>query len=343
MEVKASTPQIDKDDIRKILVKCPEGAEKAFATFPFLIALSEEFPSSEILLISEESDSLAYRFLPFKLKAFERPSDKKTLLKTHQFCANLDDVFNIDLFFDLENNFNSSFMGFNFRSTHRIGYETGFNKYFLTKKFRNEEAFTLEKKCIRLLEMYCEKHFSELLIARSKESGQPSDTTEKLFAEPESPSFIMIMLDNLVNVTKQIDMWKDFFDSFQGQKFIIWSLKDENQISELFAKIDLGHNELFMHSGNDSKELMFVMNKVKGIVLNNLWAEGLSTFLGHNSISLLTHEPAMLPRYDYFKFKPQRFVFATPKGPIRYSYLQEERDYSSMNQIVDFLHFQLKL
>ena len=125
----------EKLEIKKVLVKCPDGSDKAFSLFPFMEVLSEEFPGAEIFTISEESDSFAFNFLPFKVKAFERPRDKKNFLKTHQYCANLHDIFNIDVFFDLENNFNSSFMGYNFRSTHRVGYETGWNKYFLNHNF----------------------------------------------------------------------------------------------------------------------------------------------------------------------------------------------------------------
>ncbi len=330
-------------EIKKILIKAPEGLEQAFAIFPFLTLINQEFPEAELYMINEESDSLAYSFLPFKIKTFERPKDKKTLLKTHHFCANLNEVFNIDLFFDLENNFNSSFMGFNFRSTQRVGFETGWNKVFLTKKFRNDQAVTLEKKCIRLLELYTEKYFSDVQIIHPQEAGQEVAVIEKLFKEPKPPNFILVMLDKMANVTRQIDIWKKFFDSFQNQKFIIWSLQDEDLISELFSKIDLGHNELFMHRGVNNQELIYIMNKVQGVVVNNVWAEGLCTYLGSNSVSFLNQSPVMLARYDYYKYKPMRFVFLEDKSSIKYSYHEEEKDFSDLNQIVDFLHFQFKL
>jgi hypothetical protein len=72
----------EKLEIKKVLVKCPDGSDKAFSLFPFMEVLSEEFPGAEIFTISEESDSFAFNFLPFKVKAFERPRDKKNFLKT---------------------------------------------------------------------------------------------------------------------------------------------------------------------------------------------------------------------------------------------------------------------
>ncbi|RPJ78001.1 MAG: hypothetical protein EHM20_04945, partial [Alphaproteobacteria bacterium] len=114
MELKENK-QSEEKIIRKILVKCPPGIENAFSTFPFFITLGEEYPKAEINIISEENCSLAYNFLPFKNHIFERPKEKLSFFETHHYCANLNDIFNVDLFFDLDNNFNSAFMGFNFR------------------------------------------------------------------------------------------------------------------------------------------------------------------------------------------------------------------------------------
>lgn len=329
-------------NIKKILVKCPPALDDAFNTFPFLIALSEEFPKAEINLVCEEGTSEAYGFLPFKLRAFERPKDKLSLVQTHHFCANLHDIFNIDLFFDLENTFNSSFMGFNFRARERVGYGVGWNKYFLTKNFVPDESLSIEKKCVKLLELYTEKKVESLKISRVRSEGQQVEKIEQLFKEPEPPKFIMIMLDNFQNVSKQIEMWTKFFDSFENQKFIIWSMNDEEIISELFSKIDLGQNNLFMHRGASPKELVYLLNKVVGVVTNNIWCEGLCTYFGVNGISFFSNALPVLPEYQYFFFKPQRFFFEEP-GKIKFTYLEEERVYQEVNQIVDHIHFYFKL
>jgi ADP-heptose:LPS heptosyltransferase len=337
MEVKEVVPSIN-----KILVKCPPLADDSFKAFPFLIALSEEFPAAEINLVCEVNCSMAYNFLPFKLRAFERPLDKISLIQTHHFCANFHDIFNIDLFFDLENTFNSSFMGFNFRARERVGFGVGWNKYFLTKNFVNPESLNIEKKCMELLDLYTGKNHQDTKISRVRIEGQEIEKIEQLFQEPEPPKFIMIMLDNFQNISKQIKMWTAFFDSFQNQKFIIWSQYDEDLISELFFKIDLGGNSLYMHRGSSTKELVYLLNKVKGVVTNNIWSEGLCTYFGVNAVSFFNNQTVQLPDYQYFYFKPQRF-FIPDTGPIKYIYLDEDRELLEMNQIVDHIHFNFKL
>lgn len=331
--------------IKKVLVKCPPLLDDTFSTFPFLIALSEVFPKAEITVICEENCALAYQFLPFKMRIFERPKEKLSLIETHHFCANHHDIFNIDLFFDLENTFNSSFMGFNFRSRERVGYGVGWNKYFLTKNFLNPDnanSPTLEAKCVKLLELYTEKPIQNSKVCRERVDGQKVEKIEKLFQDPEAPKFILVMLDNFKNVSSQISMWTSFFDSFQNQKFIIWSLFDEDLIWELFPDLDLGENSIYIHRGSNIKELTYVLNKVQGVVTNNIWSEGLCTYFGVNSITFLSNETPELPTYRYFYFKPQR-VFMPAQAPMKYSFVGEEREFLEMNEVVDHIHFNFKL
>jgi hypothetical protein len=66
-------------------------------------------------------------------------------------------------------------------------------------------------------------------------------------------------------------MWKKFFDLFTNQKFVIWSLDDQDAISDLFSKIDLGKNHLTMHTGFFAKEMTYLFSKVSGVVTNNIW------------------------------------------------------------------------
>ena len=97
-------------DRKKILVKVPPKKDELLQTFPFFINLYNEYPADEIYIICEEDCSPLFAFLPFKARVFERPKEKMDLIQTHHFVVNLHEVFNIDIFFDLENSFNSAFM-----------------------------------------------------------------------------------------------------------------------------------------------------------------------------------------------------------------------------------------
>lgn len=329
------------NEVKKILIKFPREAVEVFNCFPFMVILSEEFPKAELNIIVEENCSYALSFLPFKVRVFERPAKKMSLIETHHYCANTNDIFNIDLFFDLEGSVNSAFMGFNFRAKERVGFEIKWNKYLLTKKFSLPLNFSIEKRSVKLLELFLNKDFSNVKISKNIEAGQSVENIEKLFKEPEPPKFIMILLDSFENVTRQIEIWKMFFDSFQNQKFIIWSAEDEDAISSLFASIDLGHNDLYMQKGKNSKEMIYLFSKVRGVVANNLWSEGLCTFMGLNFISIFDKDQKW-PEYKYFRIKPKRYVFEKEQSIKCYN-LDEIQEVASVNSVVDQLHFDFKL
>lgn len=329
-------------DIKKILVKLPRQSQELFEVFPFLVTLSEEFPKAEIDLITEDGGSQGLHYLPFKFKVFERPVSKQSLIETHHYCANLHDVFNIDLFLDLENSLNSAFMGFNFRAKERVGYEVKWNKYFLTKRFLNPVGQTTEQMTMKLLEAYLGRSFADVRIQKSLEFAAMAEKIEPLFKVVEPPKFILVMLDNFINVSRQIETWKSFFDCFENQKFAIWSKEDEGVISDLFASIDLGKNNLYMHRGADPKEMTYLLSKVNGVIVNNTWAEGLCNYHGVDAFSILESTSHHHPRYDYFKFKPRRLI-VSPNAPLKLVTVGEEKEFGSMNEFIDLLHFSFML
>jgi len=328
-------------EVKKILVKLPRNINEVFETFPFLVTLSEEFPKAEINVIAEDGGSAALAYLPFKIKIFERPVHKQSLIETHHYCANLHDVFNIDLYFDLENTLNSSFLGFNFRAKERIGYEVKWNKYLLTKRYPNPTGLTTEDKSIKLLEHFLQKTLSDVRISKAFEPGSQIEKIEELFKTPEQPKFIMLMLDKFEVVTRQIEFWKKFFDSFENQKFVIWTKEDEGVISDLFSSIDLGKNNLFMHRGSDPREMIYLLGKVQGVLTNNLWAEGLCNYFGADFISIV-ETSERLPAYHYFKYKPRR-AFLINSDSLKYNDLKDEKTLESINAFVDTIHFTFKL
>ncbi len=328
-------------DKKRILVKVPEKKEELFQVFPFLIVLQKEFPVSDVFIICEQGCSILFSYLPFNARVFERPKDKKDLLPTHHFVANLHEVFNIDIYFDLENNFNSAFMGFNFRANERVGYETGWNKYLLNQVFPDQPQLPMEKKSIALLEKYLKKDFQETKIFNEAVDLQIVEKVEALFKEPERPKFVMIMLYNLETTIKEIELWKCFFDGFTDQKFVIWSLEDQDAISEIFSQIDLGKNQLTMHTGWFAKEMTYLFSKMLGVVTNNTWCEALCCYYGITCVSLMSEDNSS-SSYQFFRFRPKRIRYNKEIPPI-FSLEFDERKFESMNAVIDYLHICFKL
>jgi ADP-heptose:LPS heptosyltransferase len=262
-------------------------------------------------------------------------------MQTHHFVANLNDVFNIDIFFDLENSFNSAFMGFNFRAPVRVGFDCGWNKHFLTTRFPDEQTLNLEKKSIKLLELFTKKSFSDLKIFSENVDLQMVEKVEKLFQEPEQPKIVMIMLYDLPTTIKDIEVWKSFFDVFTNQKFVIWSLEDQDAISNIFSKIDVNGNQLTMHNGCFVNEMTYIFSKVLGVVTNNTIGESICSYYGVDSVSLMD-ETVSSSSYVYYRFKPKRIRYKK-EPPWVFTHESEDREFESLNAVVDYLHITFKL
>lgn len=329
------------NEVHKVLIKFPREKNDLFQCLPFLVALSEALPKAEINIIVEEGHLPMFLFLPFKVRAFQRPKHKANLPGTHQFCANLNDIFNIDVYFDLEGSFNSAFMGFNFRAKERVGYEEGWNKYLLNRTYPPMPALEYEARAIYLLEKFTTQNFSDLKIYNRRDSSKPDEKLEALFSAPEAPKFILVMLNDFHSIVKEIEIWKQFFNCFENQNFIIYSEQNQHAVSEILHKMD-SKNKMYMHYGEDHLILKYLLSKVCGVVTNNLWAEGMSVFHGVDTISIL-EKGIKYPGYQYFRYKPNRVLHDTKKIENFTSAEGEDRSLEDINQLVDQIHFIFKL
>ncbi len=328
-------------EIQKVLIKFPTKKDEIFSCFPFVVALSEVMPKTEIFIIVEEGHLPAFSFLPFKVKVFQRPKSKTNLPGTHQLCANLIDVFNIDLFFDLEGSFNSAFLGFNFRAKERVGYEQGWNKYLLNRKYPPMPALDVEARSLFLLEKFTNQNFSDLKIYVRKDVSKPDEKLEALFTAPEAPKFILVLMNDFHSVVKEIELWKQFFECFENQNFIVYAESNQIAISEIFHKLD-HKNKLYMHYGDDLGTIKYLLGKVTGVVTNNVWAEGLSIFHGLETISLLEKDKDY-PKYFNYRFKPHRVYHDNKKLEFLVNSQDEKKTIESINQLVDEIHLMFKL
>lgn len=264
----------------KLLVKIPGGFVEALQTFPFLHYLKDQYKDLELNIICEENVSWIFNFLPFRVRTFERPADKRSMIKTHHFCANLNVVFNIDLFIDLENSLNSAFIGWHFCSKDRIGLKRKWNHYLLSHSFEMNSEPNLEQLGFDLIERYKSEKIEDYKVLRKiVETEVVDEKVEKLFKEPEPPKYILLMISNLESFLSKKDFWKDLIDQFEDQHFILWTYANEAEISDLFTSIDF-KNRIYLQKGNDVGSLLQIFTKVKAIITTEVWCEVLCSYLG---------------------------------------------------------------
>lgn len=303
------------------------------ASFPFFHVLCSKYPDSELNVIVNSDLFDLYKVLPFDLKLHSFPDDKDTLFGIHHYSYNLFDVFNIDIFFDLQNTFKSSFMGFCFRAHERIGIETGFNKFFLTKKHSKRDELFFDKYYLDIIESYLNVKNENLKIAASNDSNN----VVYLNAKKEKKSFLVI-----INDIASKGLWKSFFDSFFEQNFLVWYRGKNEELFEEFQKeLDNKNSYKMICQKGLFVELLDFMSDVSCAFTDEFWTASISSYYGVQSFVFL-EELVQIPELSHFSLVPS-IVHFDSKLPVSLTIKNERKQIDDMSGLVDSIHEILKL
>ena len=156
-----------------------------------------------------------------------------------------------DLSFDLISDFKSSFLAFSFRSKKRYGYVTGWNKLLLNEKLEKVPHRDLSVRGLELLNtLEPDLDLSTFEVGPKKIDLDQTEEEEgakviPLFKEKKE-SFIFVSISNLLE-EKSKDIWVEFFNLFDSQKFIF--LQDEKcNLKKYFLPLLNEKNEYFVQS-----------------------------------------------------------------------------------------------
>lgn len=317
--------------MKKILVRAPDDEENVILSFPFMHALKDEFPQDQINVICSERALDLYRFLPFELALHSFPEKKNTLPGIHHFAYNLHDVFNVDIYFDLVDDFKSAFMGFAFRCKERLGTDDGLKRYFLTKRLPLKFYSSLDYKSLDILQAHTQKDYSQLKVLGTEIS---------LLKGALSP-YLLILVDDFKSDENKRKLLRLFLDSFEKQKIIFWNYETED-FEELetrqafFASLtenNPGHNDYeFLKSAN-YKHLTQLLLSSKGVFTDQSWKARIGAYFG---VDVFYWGNKVLTPSPFFKFFPSTMLLKTDKVALLTS--EKESHFETVDALVDHLH-----
>ncbi|MBL6989504.1 MAG: hypothetical protein ISR65_06985 [Bacteriovoracaceae bacterium] len=288
--------------MKKILIKPPATSVEAILCFPFIHAVALEFPDAQINIILEDSVVNYFELTGVNYHVYTFPKKNNSLLGIHHYSYNLQEVFNIDLFFDLENTFKSSFMGFCFRAKERIGFAAGMNKLFLTHqllpKVGSANACGLEKK-LDLLEFYLQKDFSTLSV-----QGQ---LAAKQRAIKKEDSFILLVLSNGQALLQRSDFWQEFFNSFYEQRFVICTPQLNEDLKSCVTKANL--NEFIWKSYGNMSEIYDFITMANVVITDNLIVSTIANYFNNRSFVIDSPTSTISMDYNHFPTSPYFIKF----------------------------------
>lgn len=317
--------------MKKILVRAPEKEEDIILSFPFMHALKEEFPQDQINVIAPEGIHDLYGFLPFELAIHPFPIKNNTLPGIHHYAYNLHDVFNIDIYFDLIDDFKSAFMGFAFRSKIRMGSDEGMKRYLLTKRLPPKFYSSVDQKSLELLQAHTSNDYSSLKVLG----------TEVSLLKGAMAPYLLFLVDDFKGDENRRKLLKLFIESFESQKMIFWNFETEDyeemEIRQQFfaslAENNLGRNQFeFLKSAN-YKHLTQLLLAAKGVFTDESWKARLGAYFG---VDVFYWGSKTLSPSTYFKFSPSTLIMKTDK--VGLLGMNEEKTFESIDSLVDHLH-----
>ena len=297
--------------LKKILIKAPKSCEEKIASFPLLHAVKEEFPRSQINIICDEGDLNAYQWLPFAVNVYYLPMAKRSLFGIHHFAYNLLEVFNIDYYIDLENSFQSAFMGLAFRGRKRVGYINGRNRFFLTNKLQLDEGLEQSVKFLNLLKPLAPSFKSETLRIAKHADGE-------LLNFPLKSKLLVIIEAQILRT--------ELLSCFEQQKFVLWSWDASVEQGPLSGK-----NEYEMITGPE--QLESAIHQAKGVITDMRWVANLVAYLGGTVFLITDLEGSTL----FFEKRPIHIV------KKEQGFSAGEREIGSLNGLADFIYSELQM
>lgn len=321
-------------DFKKILIKAPSERAVAATTFPLIHQIKSEFPNSQIHIIVGEGQELVYKVFPFETLTYVYDEKDKSLPSIHKYAVNLHDIFNIDLFFDLEGGFKSSFLGFSFKAKDRIGYIKGMNKFLLTHREEEFNSYRPDKIPLKLLESFLEKSFSDTKICGIETTEQLK--TKDIEELVKLPPYFFIHSSNLLETP---EFWNDFFRFFEEQYFVIWfdpTLGEEEleKTKEYFKALEQ-KNVYLVKTGPEELFLKLLVHSI-GYFSDNLDWSHIASYLGVKTYTQVG-KATDLPFMEHFKSTP--ILIEMEDGvPLKWIGPEETKPVETVDRLVNLLH-----
>lgn len=263
----------------KIIVRAPNWLGDIIMSFPFLHALNEEFPNSDItVIIKQEYLALLY-FLPFKVKAIPfSKEDHPGLVGIYKFAWNQPSLRHADLYFSLPPSFSSAFMGWCFSAKAKVGFRGEHRNIFLNYKSERPAHLHRSKEYLYLLSLFTGKDYSNYKKIISRD-------IDPFFKEWEKNRYLVINPNSEASSRRlPVNMWIELLNLFEKRRFvIIGTEKDQERIDEILAGVSKEKNLYINLAGKTNiLELARVLAYAQGVITNDSGPAHLASYVGAN-------------------------------------------------------------
>lgn len=253
--------------MKKIVIRPSPKEEELILLLAFIKQIQEKVENSKIYIIVEPEYRKIFHLIPVATDIHELSVKGRTIADIHKWSYKNHDLFNIDTYFDFENNHKSTFLGWTLRSKQRVGTGNILNKMMLTHHFQLPVGMGVKEKYLKALEIFSEKkEAAKLEEIPFKIDSSRRDAMESIGEEP----YIVVRFSRAYQEFEDMKKVEEFLSHFGHIKIYALSFNGEKDPGEFNKKMSekMNFEALLVDS---SKDLQTILSDSKGVITDELW------------------------------------------------------------------------
>lgn len=281
--------------MKKIVIRVPDLLLAGICHFHFIVRLRQHFPEAEINLLVPAALLPFYRhFVVFLLRLHPIPAEIRSWRQIYRYAVNLPEIFNIDSYFDLENDHRSAFLGWCLRARNRLGIRKGLSSWPVNRPLRPYQH-SLEIHT-QLGHPIVADDFEALVVNEYQknstfqsylQSGLQSGQIPMVMDDLVYRRYFLVFLGEIQSTTLQ-EFWKNFLGQFSQQYFIFYRGSSETNIIAFMQQLDK-KNEYRVLLDDEGTKLSNFAIKAQAIIGTEAWQGALASYFGCRSFILDFH------------------------------------------------------
>ncbi len=340
--------------MKKMMIFAPQKKDHILACYPFFAALRERDRDHEIhLLIKEELKPYLLFFGPhFIVHTYSQ--EEFSIPGLYKYFFNNEKIEHYDTTIDLIGNLTTATAQLFLKASTRVGFEKKLIKFFYTHSYIISESLRPEQKYLELLWKWLGEKEDDYIIFKELLDKDPFKNPliqNKLIGEEFGQGYFLCIIESLGEIVSELYLeeerkdtneeyfWRSFFESFTGQRFVIFSETLDEELHD-FLKSLTPRNEYFHQRGKTLDNLETLLDYSQALLTDSPFYTSLGLYYGKITF-LLNGKSYTLPLS--FALRPKPFVVSGDRAGYEVSLGQTKKELESMNQIIDLIHEVLKL
>lgn len=294
--------EIEKKDIRKVVIRAPESIQDQVASFGAIRFLKSKYPEAFIEVICKLGQKNVYEYINDVSKIHHIEEEKDTVLGVFPWIHNNSNLFGVDTFFDFHGGAAAATMGIALKAKRRVAYSTTMTKPMLTHSLKNEERSDFKDAAFLSL------------VSQTIEEESPQKTSALIEKPSEKESVQLQMLGSYIFAgirasewNRHQRIWNNWFDELKETNFVVVIDQDIESDEALKSLRPRKSSHFFLIEKSFPKTDLLFMNAAKGVITDSTLYGNIASFHQHDCV-ILAFDLNDYPSFETYLPRPEIII-----------------------------------